>query len=126
MAQSAATNMSEPTQLPLTTGGPTIIEIDIRNVINRTRETSAAVHLLGENHIRTMNMPAGVVTDGYLTHMYEMTTSQIDSLRTELRSLYRQLTTYVDRAGPGDIEFHQVRTGAAAAIELADVHSLLG
>ena len=114
--------MSEPTQLPLTTGGPTIIEIDIRNVINRTRETSAAVHQLGENHIRTMNMPAGVVTDGYIQHMYETTTSQIDSLRTELKSLYRQLTTYADGADPGDIEFHQVRTSAAAAIELADIY----
>ena len=90
--------------------------------MNRTMETSAAVHQLGENHIRTMNMPAGVVNDEYLKHMYEITTSSLGSLRTELGSLYRQLTTYADEVGPGDIEFHQIRTGAAAAIELADIY----
>ena len=122
MAQTAATNMAEPTKPSFTTGGPTVIEIDIRDVMNRTRETSAAVHQLGENHIRTMNMPAGVITDEYLKHMYEITTSSLGNLRMELKSLYRQLTTYADKVGPGDIEFHQVRTGAAAAIELADVY----
>ena len=122
MAHLAATNMAEPTTPSFTADGPTIIEIDIRDVMNRTRETSAAVHQLGENHIRTMNMPAGVITDGYLKHMYEITTSSLGNLRMELKSLYRQLTTYADKAGPGDIEFHQVRTGAAAAIELADVY----
>ena len=90
--------------------------------MNRTRETSAAVRQLGENHIRTMNMPAGVVNDEYLKHMYEITTSSLGSLRMELKSLHRQLTTYADEVGPGDIEFHQVRTGAAAAIELADIY----
>ena len=122
MAQSTATNMAEPTTPSFTTGGPTIIEIDIGDVINRTRETSTAVHQLGENHIRTMNMPAGVITDEYLKHMYEITTSSLGNLRMELKSLYRQLTTYADKVGSGDIEFHQVRTGAAAAIELADVY----
>merc|ERR1739836_322804 len=67
-------------------------------------------------------MPTSVVTDEYLKHMYEITTSSLSNLRMELKSLYRQLTTYADKAGPGDIEFHQVRTGAAAAIELADVY----
>ena len=114
--------MAEPTTPSFTAGGPTIIEIDIRDVINRTRETSAAVHQLGESHIRTMNMPAGVITDENLKHMYEITTSSLGNLRMELKSLYRQLTTYADEVGPGDIEFHQVRTGAAAAIELADVY----
>ena len=78
-----------------------MIEIDIGDVLNRTRETSAAVHQLGESHIRTMNMPAGVVTDEYLKHMYEITTSSLGSLRMELMSLYRQLTTYADEVGPG-------------------------
>ena len=114
--------MAEPTTPSLTTGGPTPVAIDMGDIMNRTRETSAAVHQLGENHIRTMNMPAGVITDEYLKHMYEITTSSLGNLRMELKSLYRQLTTYADKVGPGDIEFHQVRTGAAAAIELADVY----
>ena len=79
--------MAEPTTPSLTAGEPTPVAIDIRDIMNRTRETSAAVHQLGENHIRTMNMPAGVVNDEYLKHMYEITTSSLGSLRTELGSL---------------------------------------
>ena len=122
MAQSAATTMADPTTPPPTTNQPTPVVIDIRDVMDRTRSASIAIKQIGGNRVRAMSMPVGVISDEYLKNMHDITASSLGQLQAELKPLYRRMTAYANMRDPNDVEFHRIRTDAAAAIELADIY----
>ena len=54
--------------------------------------------------------------------MHDITNSSLKQLQAELKPLYRRMTAYANTRDPNDVEFHRIRTDAAAAIELADIY----
>jgi hypothetical protein len=124
MAHLAATTTADPTTPPPIAGKPTTtpIIIDIRDIMNRTQASSVAVNQIGENHVRAMSMSVSVVNNEYLNRLHDITTSSLGQIQTDLKALYRRMTAYADVMGPGETEFHQIRTNAAAAIKLADIY----
>ena len=127
MAQLAATSMTGTTTSPVTTGIPTTtpVVVDIGDIMDRTQKLSIAVNEIGENHIRHMGMVSlavDVVGNEYYDHLHEMTITSLQQIQANLRVIHQQMTAYAGAMGPTEIEFHQVRANAAAAIELADLY----
>merc|ERR1739844_142278 len=90
--------------------------------MDRTQLASITINQIGENHVRAMSMPVGVISDEYLKNMHDITASSLGQLQAELKPLYRRMTAYANTRDPNDVEFHRIRTDAAAAIELADIY----
>ena len=122
MAHLAATSMTGITTPPVAPGSPaatpTVIEVNIGDIMEQAKRLSVAVNVVGENNMRHMgsvSLAVDVVGSEYYDHLHEMTSTSLQRIQASLRVIHQQMTAYTSTMGPNAIEFQSRPTSRRQA-----------